>query len=351
MRVLLIGPEWVAHWTESTRKALVACGQAVEVFYYNSLRVEQFALGLGRRVARVSPRMAKSLGDVQVRWERAMNRRLREIARASRPDLILVLKGETLEAETIAALRGAARRALATWWLDDPLTSRLPADATSSFDAFFLFDKSYFEPLSRAGASAIHFLPCCADPDVFRPIELAAAERRRYECEVSFVGVYYPKRGDILEQMAGLDVNIWGPQWDCADAQRALKRIGGKAWRGKFADEVTSVKVYNASQICLNIHHPQTQVAGLNLRTFEVLAAGAFLLTDRVAGMDELLVPGEETACYASPAQARSQVEHYLAQRDERLRIGQRGRARVLREHTYRHRAQTILEKLGLADS
>ena len=272
-----------------------------------------------------------------------MNRRLREHARASRPDLVLVLKGESLEAETVDCLQRAARKRLVTWWLDDPFGSRLSPEAIRFYHTWFLFDRSYFERLARAGAAESVFLPCCCDPDIFRPLGLKPAY------DVTFVGVYYPQRGAALEQLRGFNVGVWGPLWDGTEAQRVLNHLGTN-WRGKFADQKTAVKIHNASRICLNVHHPQTRLGGLNLRTFEVLASGASLLTDYIAGMDELLVPGEEVACYSSPDQVRPQVDYYLAHPDERLRISQRGRARVLREHTYHHRMKTILDKLGLGD-
>jgi spore maturation protein CgeB len=349
VKILVVGPQWVGRWTESTHKALVDMGHTVRSFYYTSLRVEKVTLGLKRRIDRASPWLAAQLVRYGEQWQRDMNQRLVAIARNSRPDLILMLKGETVLPETIAALRQTAGR-LATWWVDDPLRHTLAREAMPSYDAAFVFDRSYLDPLSQAGAAEVYFLPCCCDAGVFKPTTLSPSVQNRYRCDIAFVAVYYPARGEMVRRFAGLKVGIWGPQWDGADAQQALTSIGKDSWRGKFVNQATSVRIYNASKICLNVHHTQTHVGGLNTRAFEVPACGAFVLTDYVPGMEELLIPGEEVACYPSPDAIRPLVDYYLAHPDERARLSQRGRARVLSEHTYHHRMQTLLRALRLSE-
>lgn len=349
VRILLVGPQWVGQWTESTHKALVDLGHTVESFYYTSVGVEKVSLGLKRRIEGLSPWLAGRLTHFGEQWQQAMNRRLLNLASDSKPDLTLVLKGETLLPDTVAALRQASGH-LATWWVDDPLRHARTREAMTLYDAMFVFDKWYFAPLSQAGVSQLYFLPCCGDAGVFRPMTLDPVDRQRYDCDVAFVAVYYPARGEIVESLGGLKVCIWGPHWDGVDARQALRSVDPGAWRGKFVDQTTAARIYNAARICLNVHHIQTHVGGLNTRTFEVPACGAFLLTDYVSGMEELFSPGEEVVCYSSPDEVRSLVDHYLAHPEERARISQRGRERVLREHTYHHRMTTLLSALHLAD-
>lgn len=347
MRILIVGPQWVGQWTESVFHAFSERGHTAQVFYYTSPHVEKISLGLKRRVERFNLQLANWLTDYGKRWEQTMNVRLIATARAMRPELILVLKGEKLKPETLAALRQTTRH-LATWWLDDPLTSLLSQETIQLYDAVFIFDRSHFASLAQAGASQVFFLPCACDAQVFRPMRLAATDQTRYRCDVAFVAVYYPVRGRVVQHLAGLDVAIWGAHWDDSDAQRILKCLGSNTWRSKFADHSTAVRIYNAATICLNVHHTQTHWGGLNMRTFEVAACGGFLLTDRVVGMEELFVPGEEIAYYESLDQVRSQVDYYLAHPAERGQIAQRGRERILRQHTYAHRIETIIQSLHL---
>jgi spore maturation protein CgeB len=49
------------------------------------------------------------------------------------------------------------------------------------------------------------------------------------------------------------------------------------------------------------------------------------------------------------PSDWFDKVDHFLAHPDERHRIIEAGRARVLEEHTYHHRAQRMLHIAGLS--
>lgn len=71
----------------------------------------------------------------------------------------------------------------------------------------------------------------------------------------------------------------------------------------------------------------------LNQRIFEVLAAGGFLLTDRLApeaGLEDLFTDGEHLAIYDGLEDLVDKVRHYLAHPTERERIRRAGQQRVL---------------------
>lgn len=93
----------------------------------------------------------------------------------------------------------------------------------------------------------------------------------------------------------------------------------------------------------------------VSMRVYEVLASGTLLLTNALApGAFESvgLKDGEHLAVYRSPKELFEKVDHYLRHEEERRRIAAAGSAEVLRRHTYRQRAekivQAIREKLGV---
>ena len=136
--------------------------------------------------------------------------------------------------------------------------------------------------------------------------------------------------------------SIWGRGWRGARAR--LQGPGGRIpIEERFVPDGEAAVIYNACGIGLNIHADQSRVAGLNTRSFELLAAGAFQLTDAIEGMEELLEPGKETAVYRSPQEAREKAAYYLSRPEERAAMAARGHERVLREHTYAHRMKTLL--------
>jgi spore maturation protein CgeB len=83
---------------------------------------------------------------------------------------------------------------------------------------------------------------------------------------------------------------------------------------------------------------------GLNLRAFEIPAAGGFELVDEVPGLEEHFEPGSEMIAYKSPEHFRELADYYLTHPSERAAIIQRGRARVMRDHTYLQRIKVILD-------
>ncbi len=101
--------------------------------------------------------------------------------------------------------------------------------------------------------------------------------------------------------------------------------------------------VYGGTEINFNVTSLQMKTA-VNQRVFDVPAAGGFLLTDYKSQLPELLEPDQEIACYRAPGEIPDLVRFYLKHSRAREEIIARGRTRILAEHTYVHRWQTILE-------
>lgn len=343
MKILLIGSAFLVPWMHYSRQALIRLHHQV-VPFVSSHRLLDHVVPRQKSAGRRA-RWGKRL---QAAWLRRRDQRLLELAAQVRPDLTLLLRGENFCAETLQALKAVTRRPLVTWWVDDPFRHSVQP-LLPHYDVFFIFDRAYVEPLQKAGAHRVQFLPCACDETVYRPRRLSRAEQERYRSNIALVAWYYPNRAAVVRQLADLDLKIWGRGWKSPSAQRALNGTGRTLLlKEKFIRDEEVSKIYNAASIGLNIHSDQSRQAGLNARAFELLASGTFELTDYVAGMEELLLPGQEVAVYRSPQQARERADHYLRHPQERLELVRRGRQRVLREHTYVHRMQTLLQ-VGLS--
>jgi spore maturation protein CgeB len=82
---------------------------------------------------------------------------------------------------------------------------------------------------------------------------------------------------------------------------------------------------------------------GLPERCFGVPACGGFLLSDRRVHAKDAFAPGSEWADFADVDEAAAKITHFVAHFDAARAIAERAHARVLREHTYRHRAEQML--------
>lgn len=102
---------------------------------------------------------------------------------------------------------------------------------------------------------------------------------------------------------------------------------------------------YRACPVNLNCTSIQ-MAAAVNQRVFDCAAAGGFLLTDAQPSLDALFDLPRECATFATPGECHEKLRHYLANPQARVDIASRARARVLGEHTYRHRLQEMAKML-----
>lgn len=104
--------------------------------------------------------------------------------------------------------------------------------------------------------------------------------------------------------------------------------------------------IYSRYRWALNMRNENNVIHGLNHRSFEPYMQGTPVLHDDLADLPQCFEPGREILVYRDAEQLND-----LSHRAEResswlLEIGARGKQRVLAEHTYEHRAQTIMNDL-----
>jgi spore maturation protein CgeB len=79
---------------------------------------------------------------------------------------------------------------------------------------------------------------------------------------------------------------------------------------------------------------------GVNLRIFEALAGGSFLLTDHCDEIADLFKVGEEIETYRSSGELAEKVTYYLKHDDQRRAIAEKGHAAFLQKHTWQARIE-----------
>lgn len=105
-------------------------------------------------------------------------------------------------------------------------------------------------------------------------------------------------------------------------------------------------KIYGRARIGFNY----AIANDVNMRVFEVLAAGTLLLTNQLPhnDLERLgLVDGQHLVLYRSPEELFALIDHYLTHPTERCRIAEVGQRLVQAQHTYRHRAVDLLEHMA----
>ncbi|GAB6060145.1 CgeB family protein [Desulfonatronum parangueonense] len=259
------------------------------------------------------------------------------------PDLVLALAQAPLSRQALQRLR-RDKVPTAMWFVEDFQVFPYWKAFARHYDFFAVIQKaSFLDMLAELGQENALYLPLAADPNFHRPLELSAVEQRRYGADISFLGAGYPNRLAAFRQFLSLDFKIWGNDWPAHGALTPLLQRPGERISAEEA-----VKIFNASRINLNLHSSvkvEPMVSGgdfVNPRTFELASCQAFQLVDRRSLLGELFTDGE-VAVFEDMEGLHAAVHHYLARPEERLEMSRRARERVLREHTYQHRMETLL--------
>jgi spore maturation protein CgeB len=317
-----------------------------------------------------------------------MNRRLAEVARTEKPDLLFsVLWQGELDNAVVRDISDNSDTVTVNWFCDDQ----------KRFESFSRHWAPYFNWVVTTAADA---------PDKYARIGHQHTIKSQWACnhfsyrkldlplvhDVTFVGLPHGDRRQVLERLrrAGLDADAWGQGWEA----------------GRLSQE-EMIRVFNQSRVNLCLNNDRTpilplgkrvkrllrrsaqwvlarvplghqlQPAGLRAfglardttlglaarmgheprpkfieqikgRNFEVPGCGGFLLSGRAENIEQFYEDGKEIVCYDDEADLVAKARYYLEHEEERAAIALAGYERTLREHTYVHRFVEILGKMGL---
>ena len=259
------------------------------------------------------------------------------------PDLVLSVAQAPLSRQ---ALKKLAKDGVTTamWFMEDHRLFTYWKAFAPYYDFFAVIQKEpILEELEKLGVNGL-YLPMAALPALHRRETRSALDKNRFGSDLSFMGAGYPNRRVAFRQLLGYDFKIWGTEWDAEPSLAPFVQMNG----ARISPE-DCVKIYNASKINLNLHSSVqsnrlvTHGDFVNPRTFELAACAAFQLVDRRTLLPELFNE-TELACFDSMEELLDLIPCYLNNADKRAAMAQAAQKRALREHTYQHRMQTLLE-------
>ena len=175
-------------------------------------------------------------------------------------------------------------------------------------------------------------IPFATDPEVFQP-----KYEPRLEHAVTFVGNnirkarvnnrYFSPAIQFGLVIYGNEIGWPDPFYDCC--------------RGKLP-MADLPSLYSSCKINLNAHIAEhVEMDTVNLRLFDILACGGFVMSDRIASLESFFedsVPATEGG-----EDLWAQLVLFLSDTAERQRRSVLGRKVVMRSHTYAHRIETLM--------
>jgi spore maturation protein CgeB len=271
------------------------------------------------------------------------NRRVRRVAAEAPPNLVFVSGSNWyLKPGTIRHLqrRYGARVVLNEQHLS--VFRRYQAECLPEFDHVFTQDSALVSLLKHAspvrGASLLG--PAC-DPREHRPLQLPPEQREAWGADVSYLGNAYPNRQRLFEGLTEFRIRLWGRHWD----QSAVLK---PYFDARPVHGLSKTLIYNATRVNVNLQSLEYQLDGVTCRPFEVAACGALCISEARRDLARFFRLEEEIVSFRDAAELRKKIAYYLAHPDEARAIADRGRARVLAEHTYEHRVRQVIAEVGL---
>ncbi len=220
-------------------------------------------------------------------------------------------------------------------------------DIAPHYDFFFHIQPGEFETkLDEAGCRHHAYVQTACDPALHRGVTLSDEDVKHYGCDLSFAGAGYYNRVELFKGLSDYNFKIWGVNW--TDRYVAQRLVDGET---RF-DSETFMKIVAGSAINLNLHSSSSKPGvdpdcdAINPRVFEIAAAGGFQLCDPCIGLETLFDFDTELPVYRNLKELRERIDYFLARPDERKAIAEAAQRRVLAEHTYVHRAASMLRHI-----
>ncbi|MGV3774201.1 MAG: CgeB family protein [Verrucomicrobiales bacterium] len=289
-----------------------------------------------------------SLSELKERWKDAVRT----------ADFVMVGSYVPQGAEVGRWVQSVAEGATGFYDIDTPVTlanlakgplDYLSAELIPGYGVYLSFTGGpILQHIEQAlGSPMARPLYCSVDPELYFP------EQIPMQWDLGYMGTYSDDRQPTLEKLLIEPARRWpqgrfvvaGPQYPShipwsANVERIEHLPPGRHRH-----------FYNSQKFTLNVTRADMIQAGYSpsVRLFEAAACATPIISDWWNGLDTLFRPGEEIFIAQSPEETEQILKN--SSDAQRRQMGEKARARVLKEHTAQHRAmeleQYILELLG----
>lgn len=199
------------------------------------------------------------------------------------------------------------------------------------FDYVFFNQKNACDEYNLSHEKKAIWLPHAAEPQAYPKIEIIK------KFDVCFVGhMQEVKNYNGFTRVEALDRLFKEfPNFYFGSRHPAFPTVN------MFED---AARQFSQSRVVFNISIKDD----LNMRVFETLSTGSFLLTNWLPTLGELFEDGKHLVTYKTLDEMVEKAKYYLKHEDEREKIAEAGYNEFISKHTYKHRIETILKTIGI---
>ena len=342
MRILCVGPIWRGSNAGGLFRAFSRENCLIEVideFYYISLKSEDKKLKIGERLLRP--------------WQTvSFNTAITRQVRVLKPDVVFIYKGVFVTAATLQYAKANGCK-IVMFYPDVSMTAHgenIPK-AIPLYDLIFTTKTFGIRDMQeKYTVKNVSFIPHGFDPDIHRPLKITDKDRSVFGCDVSFIGIWSPKKekllAHIMQTLPHIKMRIWGGQWDKATAGVLKDAIQGMPVVGDLY-----AMAIQCSKVNLGILSEQVSGASsgdlITSRTFHIPGAGGFMLHERNEESVLYYKENEEAAFFDGAEELAAQTKRFLEDAAQREKIRLAGHKRAVAEHSLDARAKTIIQLMN----
>jgi glycosyltransferase involved in cell wall biosynthesis len=221
------------------------------------------------------------------------------------------------------------------FWKDSPYLDR---DLLDDYDAIIVTSKGSKDILIERGLRNIHVIYFGVDPSVFQPISV------KKDIDIGFFGLGRG-REKYIRYMLVEPSNAMQDKTFAVGGGKHGVNLGTNIQSVGFTSFLMFRLLSCRSKINLNIvRHPFDEIFGSSIsRPFELGAMGCCVVSNPWNGIEEWFDVGKEILIVRDFREAVDIYNMLLSDEDLRIRLGDRLRKKILKEHTYAKRAEQII--------
>jgi spore maturation protein CgeB len=212
-------------------------------------------------------------------------------------------------------------------------------DALPHYSTVFSPRRVIMDELKQIGCEDVRYLPFGYDPELFFPVSPTMEESASHASDVMFAGGGDRDRVPYIAALidAGINVGLYGGYWERHSETKSHNR--------GLADIKTLRIAIHSAKIALCLVRRANR-DGHVMRTFEVPAVGACMLTEDTPDHREIFGEDGESVVYFQTVQEMVEKAKWLLDRPaERQRLSLAAHERIVREnHTYKDRLGSMLK-------
>lgn len=235
------------------------------------------------------------------------------------------------------------------WGKDDPADYERFIEVAKLFDYIFTTDENCISSYQKdIGHNRVYVLPFAAQPKLHNPIEDNSREKGKIAFAGTWYGTKFPDRNKDMKMMLdaakefGLDIydrNYYLKIPFFRFPEEYTKYIVGTL------DYQEMGKAYKRYKIFLNVNSVKNSPSMLSRRVFEILASGTAVVSSYSKAIEEMF--GGIIPICISENDTKKHLATLLNNPEYARRLSLKGLREIHLKHLYKHRFNSILERIG----